>query len=144
MGSLRLPEEIIREIIVLVRTVPDSVFLAFPADGCPHWMHTGSSGAGTAACAVMLRVCKQWLRIGTPLVYRKACLCTTRHTRAVSALLKAHPHVERAVRCVHLEGGLGCEMHTLARRTPNAHTIYISGHKGVGESVAGLERSLPC
>ncbi|EKM49727.1 uncharacterized protein PHACADRAFT_214249 [Phanerochaete carnosa HHB-10118-sp] len=94
-------------------------------------------------CGDLLLVSKRWFRIGTPLLYECVKLSKPEHTTAVANILRAHPHVGSAVRCLRLEGGLGKDLMHIAKLTPKLHSIYLSLRVKSVDSITGLKRAFP-
>ncbi|EKM49730.1 uncharacterized protein PHACADRAFT_33292 [Phanerochaete carnosa HHB-10118-sp] len=133
-----LPEEIIREILSHNIQISHVDFCHFYYD---DWGHPMSPP--TSRCSSLLLVSKRWLRIGTPLLYECVRLSEPDHTTAVSSLLRTHPHVGLAVRCLRLEGGLGKDLVHIAKLSPKLHSIYLSLIIKSTDSITGLKEAFP-
>lgn len=97
MATASLPDEILKEILCLVMSVPDKNFL--------HGNHgdeffSGSPFAryGTVSTSALLLVCKAWLRVGTPLLYHTVVLRSTAQAQALELALAQTPQLGKFVR----------------------------------------------
>lgn len=147
MHIAQLPEELLREILRLLLAPPHAAFLRFPFNpSVPRWSTEWNvllaRGGERARPAGVLRVCKTWLRVGTPLLYACVGLWAPRHAAAVAALLVRETQLGRMVRCLRLEGGMGKELVSVARCAPNVRALYVSLHVKASESVVGLRKSV--
>ncbi|EKM49735.1 uncharacterized protein PHACADRAFT_214257 [Phanerochaete carnosa HHB-10118-sp] len=133
-----LPEEILREILSHNLRISHAGFCYFYYDDCGHPI-----SPPTSRCSNLLLVSKRWLRIGTPLLYECVALSKPDHTTAVSSLPRTHPHVDLAVRCLRLEGGLGKDLVHIAKLTPKLHSIYITFNIKSVDSITGLKKAFP-
>ncbi|GJE91926.1 hypothetical protein PsYK624_080780 [Phanerochaete sordida] len=128
-----LPDELLDDVLAHSLALSPTDFLAFPDE----------PGSGPPRSSGPVLVSKRWLRIGTPHLYACVRLAKPAHTAAVAALLRAQPHVGRAVRCLRLEGGLGRELVHVAAAAPRLERLYVAMCVKAAESVAGLRSSLP-
>ena len=125
MAEAQLPEEIIYEIISLCLPFSEKTFLNFPEDGRPHWQQECRDTHEEPSTNILL-LSKRWLRIGTPILYKGVCIRETRRMKGVAQLVKNDPAIGRMIRYLRLEGGMGRDLYTLVRYTPNADTLYVS------------------
>ena len=135
-----LPEEILREILSYVLLVSPQDFFRFgPADPLSRsaplreTLHRNPQ---------LLLVSKTWLRVGTPLPYESLEISETKHTMAVAKLLRAHPDVGAAVRCLRLEGGLTKDLVHIAKHAPNIRGPFMSLWIQSSQTTTGLEDTL--
>ncbi|EKM49731.1 uncharacterized protein PHACADRAFT_214253 [Phanerochaete carnosa HHB-10118-sp] len=133
-----LPEEILREILSHNIQISHVKFHRFYYGNWGYPMSPPIS-----RCSNLLLVSKRWLRIGTPLLYECVRLSNSEHTTTVANLLRTHPHVGLAVRCLRLEGGLGKDLVHIAKLTPKLHGIYISFSIKSVDSITGLKKAFP-
>ncbi|GJE97709.1 hypothetical protein PsYK624_139300 [Phanerochaete sordida] len=129
-----IPEELIREILSHNILTQRSAFF--------HLETLGEQTSG-ARNAHLLRVCKRWLRVGTPLLYTLLWLSKPAHATTVAELFRAHPHVGRAVRGLQLQGGFGRELVPLARLMPNIDAVCVHLEIAGKQSVTGITKALP-
>ncbi|GJE97706.1 hypothetical protein PsYK624_139270 [Phanerochaete sordida] len=135
----RLPEEILREVLAHNILVEHDHFFRF------HGHIERYHPPAPTRCSDLLLVSKRWLRVGTPLLYECVKLSTAEHAAAVATLLRAHPHVGQAVRCIRLVrgGALGKELALVAQCVPKLQSIFISLDIKSKNSFIGLKKSLP-
>lgn len=142
----RLPEELLRDILSYSISVDEEKFCAFSLSGYLDWKFTKyqaplcRDAQKTRSRVALLLVCKQWLRIATPLLYEKVIVRDAAQTKAVADVLKANPAVGRAVKYLRLEGGMGKDLQTVAQYAPNIHTLWMSPHIRSSESITGLKK----
>ncbi|KZV94662.1 hypothetical protein EXIGLDRAFT_834862 [Exidia glandulosa HHB12029] len=100
-----LPDELLQPILDLLLAVPDSYFFS-TSESSPfaHWRHLGHA---TSRPHNVLLVNKQWLRVGTPALYRTAVLRSHMQARALARAFERHPHFARYLTMLRLEGGYG-------------------------------------
>ena len=137
----RLPEELLREILVYVFHLSPESFcgsrtrwhsLARPLG---HYQKRGT-------CQDLLLVCKLWLRVATPLLYESLAVRTPAHAATVTTLLKATPSLGRAVRQLKVFGGYGKDVGMIASACPNVETLYVHVSVKSGESTVGIKKVL--
>ncbi|GJE91929.1 hypothetical protein PsYK624_080810 [Phanerochaete sordida] len=132
----RLPEEILRAILAYNLRIPHAEFLLYR-----DYYH-GAAAPDPPRSASHLLVSKRWLRVGTPLLYECIRLRRPEHTAVVAQLLRAHPHVGAAVRCLRLEGGLGKELAHVAKHITGLRSLYVDVRVKSAHSIAGLKKAL--
>ena len=92
----------------------------------------------------LLLVSKQWLRIGTPILYRYLRLTSEERTQTVAQVLAANEGLGWAIRALRLEGGMGRELGEIMSRAPNIESLYLARYSlRPTDSLAGLRRALP-
>lgn len=146
MSEDTIPEELLREILSYHFTIPEERFFEFPDANLPRWRERrGYQGRRSTYKLVSdaLVVSKRWLRIGTPLLYHSVTIWDQKHTRAIAQLLKANPSLGRAIRWLRLEGGLGKDLHAIAKFTPNIDMLLMCFRVRASEGVAGFRKALP-
>ncbi|GJE97704.1 hypothetical protein PsYK624_139250 [Phanerochaete sordida] len=134
-----LPEEILHEILAHNILVEHAHFLRFYGRIERYYPPEPTR------CSDLLLVSKRWLRVGTPLLYECIKLSTAEHVAAVAALLRAHPHVGQAVRCLRLVDGtaLGKELALVAQCVPKLQSIFINLDIKSKHSFVGLKKAVP-
>lgn len=130
----KVPEEILCKILSYNISISSVDFLRY----VECWEHSRVS-----RCCHLLLVSKRWLRIGTPLLYEFVWLSRPEHTASVATLLRADPHVGKAIRCLKLEGGLGKDLVHIAKLAPKLQSVYISLRIKSAESITGLKKAFP-
>jgi F-box-like len=129
-----LPDEMLHEILSPVLNVPDEKF-ASTEEPSPFSSISQSS-------ATLLLVCKRWLRVVYPLLYRTAVIRSSGQAYALASTLKAHNDLGKFIRKLRVEGGYGTAMHTILTFAPNITDLYLSLVIWSDDSVSGLCRSL--
>lgn len=130
-----LPNELIKEILYPVFHVPDEM------------LHDVSSVSpffrpSYQPCSLQLLVCKRWMIIGTPLLYRivvvrsKAQACALEHT------LRQNKEFGALIQKLRVEGGYGAAMRTIITSSPNIRDLGLSLDLRSSDSVKGLLSSL--
>ncbi|KIP01526.1 hypothetical protein PHLGIDRAFT_131224 [Phlebiopsis gigantea 11061_1 CR5-6] len=143
-AASRLPEELIREILSYLLATDETTFCAFTEYGRPRcrgsrWRELVQHRAPSRTRPLL--VSKQWLRIGTPLLYEKVFLFETSRTKIMAQLVKANPAVGRAIRYLRLEGGMGKDFSAIVKHAPNIHTLWITANVRGADSIAGLRKA---
>lgn len=131
----KLPEELLHEILAYTFAPPDfDISITQPYTR----IVPGSS------CCDLLLVSKQWRRVGMPLLYRHLSISDQRQTKTIAALFDANPRLGSSVRTLSLYGGMGKELYTIVKHTPNLHTLNISSlYQKARDLVSGLRRAVP-
>ncbi|GJE91922.1 hypothetical protein PsYK624_080740 [Phanerochaete sordida] len=93
--------------------------------------------------AQLLRVCKRWLDLGTLHLYACVRLAEPAHTDVVAALVRAHPTIGPAMRCLRLEGGHTRGLVDITRRAPNLRSLYVAVDAVYTVGAQWLQRTLP-
>ncbi|KAL1658866.1 hypothetical protein GGF50DRAFT_131437 [Schizophyllum commune] len=141
MATASLPDEILKEILCLVMSVPDKNFL--------HGNHgdeffSGSPFAryGTVSTSALLLVCKAWLRVGTPLLYYTVVLRSTAQAQALELALAQTPQLGKFVRRLRLEGGFGDHVRGACIKCPNIEELVLLFDYEARDSTSGIRRAL--
>ena len=135
MPRRTIPEEVIRNILSTCLTVPSETFFRFPTQ-VPRTSRTSRS-------IHVLRVSKQWLRLGRPLLYSSLILSKTGHTRTVAIVLKQDPRLGSSIRSLRLEGGYCKELTTIVDLASNVEELYVDLEINSSDSIVGLRKTLP-
>lgn len=101
----KLAVETLEVILEHALAVPDVHFSSTSARSPFH--HEYRIGQERSRPHNLLLVCAQWLRVGTPALYRTAVLRSPMQARALARVLERHPHFAAYMRKLRLEGGLG-------------------------------------
>ncbi|KAF7795284.1 hypothetical protein EIP86_006438 [Pleurotus ostreatoroseus] len=148
-----LPEEILREILYYNLYLPFKTFasVAFSArrNGQMTLFETMSKtqrsrGKLVATSPVnFLLVCKQWLRISTPLLYEGIVITESRQLVALADALRQTPQLGRHIRRLNVLGGYGKEFLDVITHSPNLHTLGLTMDINSSASMKGLVAALP-
>lgn len=90
-----------------------------------------------------LLVCKEWLRIGTPLFYQTILLTNNCQLQQLANTLRISPQLGELVRNVRLEGGYGKKLATVLNHFPNLHSLAVRAYSPAKHTNAGLVAALP-
>ncbi|KAJ7144548.1 hypothetical protein C8R44DRAFT_725474 [Mycena epipterygia] len=134
--AVSLPDEILSEILTPALCVPDDLFSDTSTAQSPFVTRTESTSA-------ILLVCKDWLRVSTPLLYHVVVLRSTPQAQALAVALKKNPDLGRFIKQLRVEGGFGLSMHHILKSAPHITDIFLSLHLHSSESSAGLVLGLP-
>ncbi|KAJ7651207.1 hypothetical protein FB45DRAFT_1018559 [Roridomyces roridus] len=130
-----LPDEILSEILSPALKVPGELFLD-TSDTSPFSNYPPSTSA-------YLLVCKDWLRVATPLLYNVVVLRSKAQANALEPVLKAHPEFGPFIKKVRVEGGYGSAMHTILKSAPNITDLVLSLYIWSSDNTSGLCKGLP-
>ncbi|KAJ7909470.1 hypothetical protein B0H13DRAFT_1559103, partial [Mycena leptocephala] len=72
-----------------------------------------------------LRVCKAWLCVSTPLLYKVVILRTTTQAEALKVVVQSNNEFGLFIRKLRVEGGFGDSMHTL-KYAPNITDLFLT------------------
>ncbi|KAJ7651226.1 hypothetical protein FB45DRAFT_1051003 [Roridomyces roridus] len=129
-----LPDEIVSEILSPALTVPEDLF-SDTSGTSPFADYTPSTSA-------YLLVCKDWLRVGTPLLYNVVVLRSKAQTIALAVVLKDNPEFGRFIKKLRVEGGYGAAMQTILKSAPNVTDLCLSLSIWSSDSTNGLCKGL--
>jgi hypothetical protein len=130
-----LPNELIREILFPVLDVPDEMLRdASMTSPFSHPSHVSA--------AIILTVCKRWMNIAIPLLYRVVILRSKAQACALERVLREHHEFGIYINKLRLEGSYGAAMRTIITSAPNITDLCISLDVRASDSVKGLCSSL--
>ncbi|KAJ7651185.1 hypothetical protein FB45DRAFT_820677 [Roridomyces roridus] len=130
-----LPDEIVSEILSPALKVPDDLF-SDTSETSPFANFTPSTSA-------YLLVCKDWLRVATPLLYSVVVLRSKAQATALAAVLKDNPEFGRFIKKLRVEGGYGPSMHAILKSAPNITDLFLSLTIWSSDNTSGLCKGLP-
>ncbi|KAK7001561.1 F-box domain-containing protein [Favolaschia claudopus] len=131
-----LPDEIISEILSPALKVPDELF-SDPSDVSPFATYSPSTSA-------YLLVCKDWLRVATPLLYHVVVLRSKSQANALEKVLRANPEFGRFIKKLRVEGGYGAAMQTILEAAASTlRDLFLSLGIWSPDSTSGLCKALP-
>jgi hypothetical protein len=113
-----LPDEIISEILSPALHVSDDLL----CDTSP----ASSFATYGKSTSTFLFVCKDWLRVSTPLLYNVVVLHSKAQPKALDTTLKKNPDLGRYIKKLCVEGGFGPSMRGILKNAPNITEISIS------------------
>ncbi|KAJ6585970.1 hypothetical protein B0H19DRAFT_1111061 [Mycena capillaripes] len=132
---LVLPDEILSEILSPALKVSDELFSNTSAVS-PFSTYNPSTSA-------YLLVCKDWLRVATPLLYHVVVLRSKGQAIALETVLHRHPEFGRYLKKLRVEGGYGTAMLTILKAAPNVTDLVISLSIWSSDATGGLCKGLP-
>ncbi|KAJ7108043.1 hypothetical protein C8R43DRAFT_1080167 [Mycena crocata] len=132
----RLPDEITSEILSPALKVSDHLF-SNNGPASPFATFSESTSA-------YLLVCKDWLRVATPLLYNVVVLRSKAQAKALSQALRVNPDLGLFIRKLRVEGGYGPAMHTILKCSPNISDIFLSFAIWATDNTSGLCEGLRC
>ncbi|KAJ7294077.1 hypothetical protein C8J57DRAFT_1043550 [Mycena rebaudengoi] len=134
MSEHRLPDEILSEILTPALKVCDEDF-SNTTDLSPFATYSESSSA-------MLLVCKDWLRVATPLLYHVVVLRSKAQAKALGDALSKNKDLGRFIKKIRVEGGYGTPMYTILASSPNLTDLFLSFDVFASDSTAALCKGL--
>ncbi|KAJ6531680.1 hypothetical protein DFH09DRAFT_1093126 [Mycena vulgaris] len=130
-----LPDEILSDILSPALKVSDALF-SDTSSVSPFADYSPSTSA-------YLLVCKDWLRVATPLLYSVVVLRSKAQANALQLVLRANPAFGRFIRKLRVEGGYGIAMHTILQSAPKITDIFLSLAIWSSDDTRGLCKGLP-
>ncbi|KAJ7651051.1 hypothetical protein FB45DRAFT_997748 [Roridomyces roridus] len=129
-----LPDEIISEILSPALKVSEELF-SDTSDVSPFSNYTPSTSD-------YLLVCKDWLRVATPLLYSVVVFRSKAQANALQQVLKASPEFGRFIKKLRVEGGFGAAMLTILKSAPHIRDLFISLSIYSSDGTGGLCKGL--
>ncbi|TFK45963.1 hypothetical protein OE88DRAFT_1688491 [Heliocybe sulcata] len=130
-----LPDEIVNEILKPVLRVPDEVF----CDTSPRSFNF----KGEISTSAILLVCKQWLRVSTPLLFEVVILRSNGQAKVLARVLKTNKQFGQFIRMLRVEGGYGMAVNTIITAAPRIKDIFITLALRSPDNTQGLCKALP-
>ncbi|KAJ6469683.1 hypothetical protein DFH09DRAFT_1478484 [Mycena vulgaris] len=90
-----------------------------------------------------LLVCKDWLRVATPLLYHVVVLRSKAQANALEKVLHRNPELGRYLKKLRVEGGYGTAMLTILKAAPNVTDLFISLSIWSSDATGGLCKGFP-
>ncbi|KAJ6613955.1 hypothetical protein B0H10DRAFT_2046830 [Mycena sp. CBHHK59/15] len=113
-----LPDEILSEILSPALRVSEEVF-SNAAEKSPFARYSLST-------STLLLVCRDWLRVATPLLYIVVILRSKAQAQALEKVLLVNPDFGLFIKKLRVEGGYGPAMHTILKSAPNITHLFLS------------------
>ncbi|KAJ7139123.1 hypothetical protein C8R44DRAFT_301415 [Mycena epipterygia] len=130
-----LPDEIISEILSPALKVSDELF-SDTSEVSPFADYSPSTSA-------YLLVCKDWLRVATPLLYNVVVLRSKGQANTLEKVLRSNPDFGCFIKKLRVEGGYGLAMHTILQSAPNITDVSLSLSIWSSDGTQGLCEGLP-
>lgn len=122
MHIQELPEEMLVRILGLCLLLPPADF--FDEARMEHLGYRRTC-LNIHPAHTLLQVCKQWARIGTPLLYTSLLLVSRRHAEKVASCFVRNPHVGERIRYVRMSGRYSRDLVSIARHAPNVTAVHV-------------------
>lgn len=134
-GVEKLPYELLEAILFYVFDIPDDDFSdARDLDRFCRFEEPSHSA---------LRVCKDWCRIGEPLLYHTVVLRSKAQVQALASTLRARPELGSFIQRLRVEGGFGTVMETiLLACAPDLAHLFLSFDLRTDDDVSGIVEAL--
>ncbi|KAJ7651356.1 hypothetical protein FB45DRAFT_820870 [Roridomyces roridus] len=129
-----LPDEIISEVLSPALQVPDELFC--------DTSHVSPFSTYAPSTSTYLVVCKDWLRVATPLLYNVVVLRSKSQATALEAALKSNPELGRFIKKLRLEGGYGAAIHGILKCAPNITDLFLTLSIWSPDNTTGLCKGL--
>ncbi|KAJ6509075.1 hypothetical protein DFH09DRAFT_1436653 [Mycena vulgaris] len=130
-----LPDEILSEILSPALKVPDDLF--------PDTSEMSPFADYSPSTSAYLLVCKDWLRVSTPLLYNVVVLRSKGQANALEKILRSNSQFGRFIKKLRVEGGYGMAMHAILKSAPNITDIVLSLFIWSSDNTQGLCKGLP-
>nr|GAT50279.1 predicted protein [Mycena chlorophos] len=130
---VHLPDEILSEILTPALRVSEDAFSSTDASGMSF----------SESSSAYLLVCKDWLRVSTPLLYGVVVLRSKAQAQALATALQSNPDLGRFIKKLRLESGYGRFMQHILQATPNIAELFLTFSLLSTDSVSGLTKGLP-
>ncbi|TDL29968.1 hypothetical protein BD410DRAFT_737178 [Rickenella mellea] len=124
----RLPEEILKEILVPLLHVPDE---EFSSQGSPF----GHTHRNTSS---LLLVSKHWMRVATPLLYEVVVIRSTAQAQALAYAIKCNKGFGAFMKKLRMEGGFGRAPAQFITSAPNIRELFVTLDVYSNDNPSGL------
>ncbi|KAF7295553.1 F-box domain-containing protein [Mycena indigotica] len=129
---MALPDEIISEILSPALKVQDDEFSSVSV------VSPFAKNVGGESSSALLLVCKDWLRVSTPLLYHVVVLRSKAQAKALAETLEKNNDLARFIRKLRVEGGYGAPMQEILRAALNISELFISFNIFATDSTDGM------
>jgi hypothetical protein len=133
--AAKLPNELLREILLPVYDVPDELFHDI-SDISPF------SRLDRISTARYVPVCKAWLPVTTSLLYRVVILRSKAQANSLERTLRAKKEYGQFIRKLRVEGGYGDAMRKILLVSKNITDLFLSIELAASDSSKGLCASI--
>lgn len=127
-----LPDELLKEILTPALQVPDESF-ACTTGRSPFSNYERSTSA-------YLLVCKDWLRVATPLLYSVVVLRSKAQMQALEYALQSTPLLGGFIKKLRIESGYCTSLSTILKSTKNLTDLCLSLEIYSHENVTALRK----
>ncbi|KAJ7142879.1 hypothetical protein C8R44DRAFT_528469, partial [Mycena epipterygia] len=132
-----LPDELLSDILAPALKVADEIFC--------DTSHASPFGNYSSSASAYLLVCKDWCRVGTPLLYNVVVLRSKSQANALEEVLsrkKKHPPFGDFIKKLRLEGGYGPATHKILKSARNLTDLFLTLGIWSSDDVQGLCKGL--
>ena len=129
-----LPDELVGEILSPLLQVPDRLF--------SNTLNISPFATPSQSSSILLTVCKQWMRVATPLLYHVVVLRSKAQAQALEFALKQNPSLGQYIKKLRLEGGFGPSMYKILATAPNVTDLCLTLELWSTDTVSGLVKGL--
>ncbi|KAJ7909477.1 hypothetical protein B0H13DRAFT_2491976 [Mycena leptocephala] len=134
MAATQLPDDIISEILTHLLEYSDELFSDYSGKALLEPSYSSSN---------YLRVCKAWLCVSTPLLYKVVILRTTAQAEVLKGVVQSNKEFGLFIRKLRVEGGFGDSMHTILKYAPNITDLFLTLDIWGTDDTQGLCSGLP-
>ncbi|KAF9448839.1 hypothetical protein P691DRAFT_813495 [Macrolepiota fuliginosa MF-IS2] len=125
-----LPDELLKEILAPALQVPDDSF-ACTSGRSPFSNYNQTTSA-------YLLVCKDWLRVATPLLYSVAVLRSKAQIQALESAIESTPVLAGLIKKLRIESGYCASLLTILRGAKNLTDLCLSLEVYSSDNVAAI------
>ncbi len=131
-----LPDEILKEILSPALQIPDQSFASIDVDGpSPFAKYERSTSA-------YLLVCKDWLRVATPLLYNVVVLRSKAQIQALAWALNSTPGLGVFIKKLRIESGYNYALSRVFQAAKNLTDLCLSFEIYSQDNASGICRGL--
>ncbi|TDL29966.1 hypothetical protein BD410DRAFT_834186 [Rickenella mellea] len=128
----RLPDEILKEILVPPLRIPD---VEFSSTGRASESPFGRTVRNSSS---LLLVSKQWMRVATPLLYEVVIMRSTAQAQALAYAIKSNKAFGMFIKKLRMEGGFGKSPAHFIALAPNIRELFVTLDLWSSDSPSGL------
>lgn len=130
----RLPDELLREILAPSLRVSDRLF----ADSSP----TSPFSKTKSSAALVLHVCKRWMRVCTPWLYETVVVRSEAQAQSLARAMSSNPHFGQYIRKLRVEGAYGKYLPAVVKVAPNVADFCFTLALWSKDDVTGIVDAL--
>jgi hypothetical protein len=129
-----LPDEVLHEILSCAISIPDDLFTSANCKTFARYFQRSTSD--------YLLVCKDWLRIGTPLLYNDVILRSNGQIQALEETLKSTRDLGPFIKRVRIEGGYCALLHYILKSAVNLTDLCLGLDAYSYDRISGILKGL--
>ena len=133
-----LPEEVLREIVCLLLQVSSEEFSGAMPGRTPPFADCFIPGQPIVVASSYLLVCKDWLRVATPLLYNVIILRSKGQMGALEATVTTSPALAGLIRKLRIEGNYSASLSGILEGAINLTELCLSVDVESTDDVSGL------